>query len=72
MKTLLERLKPEYLELLESETSKYPNTYLMIKNELKTKIFFTDLTVGTAEIMCLDFNVPFELYFINDLFGKYE
>jgi hypothetical protein len=72
MKTLLERLKPEYLELLETETSKYPITYLMIKRELQTKIFFTDLTVGSAQRMCADFNVPFELYFMNDLFGKYE
>jgi hypothetical protein len=72
MKTLLERLKPEYLQLLETETSKYPNTYLMIKNELKTKIFFTDLTVGTAQRMCSDFNVPFDFLIINDLFGKYE
>lgn len=72
MKTLLERLKPEYLELLESETSKYPNTYIIIKRELKTKIFFTDLTVGTAQRICEDFNVPFELYCLNNLFGEYE
>ena len=48
MKTLLERLKPEVMELLNVEGKKYPNIIKNIKGSLSQKYFLTEISLGTV------------------------
>jgi len=43
MKTLFERVKPEILQLIESEREVYPYSVNYLVNELKTNLFVNDL-----------------------------
>ena len=52
MRTLLERLKPEYLELLEIDFEKYPSLIRNVKSDLNEYYHFTDLNVNTAFTIC--------------------
>jgi hypothetical protein len=48
MKTLLERLKPRVMGLLDMEAEKYPSTIRLIKGELSQKYSITDISLGTV------------------------
>lgn len=48
MKTLLERLKPEYAAALESEREKFSGACNLIERELAANHYVTKLTVETA------------------------
>lgn len=70
MKTLLERLKPEYLELLESETEKYPNSINNIKKDLTENFSFGFLTITSAHSLCIFCKVNLSVLELSNLFEK--
>jgi hypothetical protein len=48
MKTLLERLKPGVMGLLDAEAQTYPNIIKSIKGNLSQKYFPTEISLGTV------------------------
>lgn len=70
MKTLLERLKPEYLELLEADAEKYPSLIRNIKSDLNEYYHFTDLNVNTAYQVCNLCKIGFGIVELDSLFIK--
>lgn len=48
MKTLFERLKPEFREQLESQLERYPSSIGKIIDELKENYFYVDIKYGTV------------------------
>lgn len=70
MKTLLERLKPEYLELLEADAEKFPYLYQSVKNELSQNEFWTELTVRVSNQICVISKVNFGIVELDSLFYK--
>jgi hypothetical protein len=48
MKTLLERLKPGVMGLLDMEAEKYPSTIRLIKGELSQKYSIADISLGAV------------------------
>lgn len=72
MRNLLERLKPEYLELLEADAEKYPSLIRNIKTDLSEYYHFTDLNVNTAFQLCNFCKVGFGIVELDSLFEKYE
>ena len=57
-KTLLERIKPEYLETLKAKHENYPHIWSVIEAELASKFWFTDLRYGTAVDLANHTDVP--------------
>jgi hypothetical protein len=51
MKTLFERLKPEYKAILDAESEKYPVTVSSIIDELQVKKVILHLTYGCVATM---------------------
>jgi len=51
MKTLLERLKPEFREILDQEAKLFPSTILALDKELSRNYFVTGITLGTVTHM---------------------
>ena len=49
MKTLYERLKPEYKQRLTEQQEDYPSIVKTIKTSLKDNHFWSQLTVGQAK-----------------------
>ena len=49
MKTLYERLKPEYKQRLTEQQESYPSIVKTIKTALKDNYFWSGLTVGQAK-----------------------
>jgi len=72
MKNLLERLKPEYLELLEVDAIKYPYLVQGIKRDLRQNISFTNLSVGSALQLCTVCKVIMGVTELNNLFQSNE
>ena len=72
MKNLLERLKPEYLELLEVDVIKYPYMVQGIKRDLRQNISFTNLSVGSALQLCTVCKVIMGVTELNNLFEANE
>ncbi len=70
MRTLLERLKPEYLELLDLDTEKYPNLVYGIKKELRSNNSLHTITFLTAHQLSVCCKVTFGIVEINNLFLK--
>lgn len=70
MKTLLERLKPEYLELLENEKTNFPFLVDAVKYELKYVHFFTEIRVGFACSLCDLCKISLGLVELDSLFIK--
>ena len=70
MKTLLERLKPEYLELLNTEAEKYPNSINSIKKDLTDNVTFGFLTVNSAHSLCIFCKVGLSIIELSSLFDK--
>jgi len=72
MKNLLERLKPEYLELLNEDAIKYPYLVQGIKIDLRQNISFTNLSVGSALQLCTVCKVIMGVTELNNLFQSNE
>lgn len=72
MKNLLERLKPEYLKVLEYESLIIPHSITQIKTQLKYNYFFTNLNVNTAFQLCNICKLNFGLVELDSLFKKHE
>lgn len=70
MKTLLERLKPEYLELLETEAEKYPTSINSIKKDLTENYTFGFLTITAAHSLCIFCKVNLGILELSNLFNK--
>jgi hypothetical protein len=70
MRNLLERLKPEYLELLEADGIKYPFLVQGIKNVLIKNFSYISLDVYTANQLCTVSNVKFGILELDNLFIK--
>ena len=68
MKTLLERLKPEYLEMLDEIAKKYPATIRSLKEGLSINDYYIDLRFDDAYILCDYCNVPFLPIDLDNLF----
>ena len=71
MKTLFEKLKPEVVELLMLEEQYYPATIKRLTEQLKSKHFFTELTVGDASQIVQLKNIRFSIYELTECF-EYE
>ena len=70
MKTLFEKLKPEVVELLMLEEQYYPATIKRLTDQLKSKHFFTELTVGDAySLVRLDQTKRFSIYELTECFN---
>ncbi len=67
---LWQRLKPEYKEAIKEQNKKYSYKIAEIKEELKSKEFFTEVRYGIA----FDVMIPNKLSFLGDAFNpnKYE
>jgi len=72
MKNLLERLKPEYLELLNKDAELYPYLIQGIKRDLKQNISFTLLSVGSALQLCTVCKTIMGVTELNNLFEPNE
>ena len=70
MKTLLERLKPEYLELLNIDAEKYPTSINSIKKDLTENVTFGFLTVTAAHQLCVFCKVNLSVLELSNLFIK--
>jgi len=67
---LWQRLKPEYKKVIKQENKKYSYKIAEIKEELKSKEFFTEVRYGIA----FDVMIHNKLSFLGDAFNpnKYE
>jgi hypothetical protein len=67
---LWQRLKPEYKKAIKKENKKYSYKMANIKEELKSKEYFTEVRYGIA----FDIMIPNKLNFLGDAFNpnKYE
>ena len=63
---LLERLKPEFRERLDSQ--KYPLTYEGIIGSLTENDYYTELTVGEAVTLFQHLNLDLNISNLNTLF----
>ena len=72
MKNLLERLKPEYLELLNEDAIKYPFLVQGIKRDLRQNVSFTNLSVGSALQLCTVCKTIMGVTELNNLFESNE
>lgn len=70
MKTLLERLKPEYLELLEADAWRYPTSISNIKKDLTENVTFGFLTVTSAHQLCVFCKINLSVLELSSLFNK--
>jgi len=70
MRTLLERLKPEYLELLEADAEKFPYLVQSVKSELSQNKFWSELTTRVSNQLCTICKVNFGIVELNNLFLK--
>jgi len=57
MKTLFERLKPEYKAILESEGEKYPTSVNQLTDKLKSESVWTELTYGDIAMLVSHLNL---------------
>jgi len=70
MKTLFEKLTPEVAELLRLESELYPSITQDLTDELQSKHFFTELTVGTAySLVILAQTKRFSIYELTECFN---
>jgi hypothetical protein len=72
MRNLLQRLKPDYLELIEVDFEKYPYLIKNIKTDLSNHYHFTELSVNTAFQICNFCKLNFGIVELNNLFLKDE
>ena len=72
MKTLYDRLKPEFKEVLELEGKKYPATVKGVENSLINNNSWANLEVQEAMDLCSLLNVVFSIDSIYDIFNDEE
>ena len=65
---LWQRLKPKYKKQLKKENKKYSYKMASIKEELKSKEYFTEVRYGIA----FDVMIPNKLNFLGDAFNPNE
>jgi hypothetical protein len=71
MKTLFEKLKPEILVLLEQEALLYPSSMEVLKNKLKEKHFWVELSIADASrLISMDKEATFSITGIINLFKE--
>ena len=70
MKTLFETLKPEILEKLEQEAILFPLVTLRTITELKENISWLNLTVNTAQNLCMLNDKNLGVIELSNLFNK--
>ena len=70
MKNLLERLKPQYLELLEADSERYPTLINVIKKDLTENFTFGCLTINSAHSLCIFCKVNLGILELSNLFEK--
>ncbi len=63
---LWQRLKPEYKKTIKQENKKYSYKMANIKEELKSKEYFTEVRYGIA----FDIMIPNKLTFLGDAFNS--
>jgi len=63
---LWQRLKPEYKKAIKQENKKYSYKMADIKQELKSKEYFTEVRYGIA----FDIMIPNKLNFLGDAFNS--
>ena len=63
---LWQRLKPEYKKTIKQENKKYSYKIANIKEELKSKEYFTEVRYGIA----FDIMIPNKLTFLGDAFNS--
>lgn len=68
MKTLLERLKPEYLEMLENEKKQYPVTVEVFKEKLNNIHSWLQITYENLIYINNTFKVEIDVTKISNLF----
>lgn len=51
MKMLIERMKSDHRETIYESAKNYPNTFLSVMNELRTKGFWPELTYETVSTL---------------------
>jgi hypothetical protein len=70
MKTLFEKLTPEFAELLRLESELYPTIAQDITDELQSKHFWTEMTVKNAySLVRLDQRNRFTIYELTECFN---
>ena len=72
MKNLLQRLKPEYLELLNEEAKTYPATVELFKRNLNKTANWLQLTYDDLITINRLLKVKIDVTEINNLFKPYE
>jgi predicted component of viral defense system (DUF524 family) len=72
MKTLYDKLRPEYKTKLKEIHSKYPSTYKSLVEDLQSHYFWLDLTVSKASSLLTHVD-PYKIFGIdalNNLFNN--
>lgn len=70
MKTLFEKLKPKVAELLRLESELFPTITQDLIDELQSKHFFSELTVGNAySLVRLNQDKRFSIYELTECFN---
>lgn len=59
MRTLIERIKPEYMAQMEEVYAKYPTLLEIFKEDLSKTFFFTNLRYSTVLELCNTCNIDF-------------
>jgi hypothetical protein len=72
MRNLLEQLKPEIIEVLETEKKQFPYLVANIENELKTNYSWLNLSINNAQHLCTFNNTNLGICEIASLFLKNE
>jgi hypothetical protein len=72
MKTLLEKLKPEVLELLELEALEYPSTVERLKETLSNMNYWVELRIADATrlVSINKIYTPFTIEELSNLFNE--
>jgi hypothetical protein len=70
MKNLLERLKPEYLELLDEHAKDYPSTVEFFKEELSSYVTWLEITFNNLLFIKRAFKVEINETEIDNLFDN--
>lgn len=70
MKNLLEKLKPEYLELLDEESKRYPKTVFLLREYLSSYYSWLELTFDNLLTIQRIFKVEINITNIDNLFDE--
>lgn len=68
MRNLLERLKPEYLEMIDKDLEKYPISIKNLKNKMREEFIPCYLSYDTAYVICTYTNTELSYITLNSLF----